>query len=407
MKVLSVSHSILLINSPHAGGQTYAYYMSQIAKNPNMELRVICMCDPMSANKEQFDAFHAKGTLLYTKGGVLRNVRRVLWDLYGRLTKKTALNSYYKYREYIKALKRQKREGYKPDIIILEWTQCVSLASECRKLYPNARLIASEHDVTFLSYERQAEALQHESSRYKHALTMAKRVKDEELKAICLCDKVMPHNEKDKQLLINNGIKENNIHTITAYYHNLNYIKRKEINHDILFWGAMSRPENYNAALWFINNVMPRLADTDVRFVVVGNKPNPVLLKCISDRVVITGFVENPDPYFERSLCLVAPLSIGAGIKVKILEALSSGIPVLTNQIGIEGIPAENGKSYFHCTTPEDYEIVIRKLLYGEIDTDSITKEATEVILNCFDLNQSAKDYINMLEGLVGLNGRH
>ena len=70
---------------------------------------------------------------------------------------------------------------------------------------------------------------------------------------------------------------------LTPYYHDMRNIKREKINHDILFWGAMYRAENYDAAIWFIDNVMPLLEDTDIRFIVAGNRP-PEILKSRKNR---------------------------------------------------------------------------------------------------------------------------
>ena len=72
------------------------------------------------------------------------------------------------------------------------------------------------------------------------------------------------------------------------------------------------------------------------------------------DVITVTGFVKEISKYFEQSLCLVAPLVLGAGIKIKVLEAMSAGLPVLTNQIGIEGIPAQNGIHYYYCERPQE-----------------------------------------------------
>lgn len=74
----------------------------------------------------------------------------------------------------------------------------------------------------------------------------------------------------------------------------------------------MSRPENYLSALWFINNVMPLLNDLNIRFIVLGSKPSDELKNIKSDKVIITGFVDNIEPYFESAMCLVAPLVLGS-----------------------------------------------------------------------------------------------
>ena len=103
---------------------------------------------------------------------------------------------------------------------------------------------------------------------------------------------------------------------------------------------------------------------------------------------------------------MAAPLLLGAGIKVKIIEALSSGVPVLTNDIGIEGIDAEDGKEYFHCEKPEEYEMVIRKIISGEIDTSVITSNAKRMIEEKYNLENSSKNYRERVYQLVENRGK-
>ena len=155
----------------------------------------------------------------------------------------------------------------------------------------------------------------------------------------------------------------------------------------------MNRIENSSSALWFIENVMPRLKDEDVKFTIIGNKPPQELVNKRSEKIVITGFVDDPAPYFENAMCLVAPLLLGAGVKVKIIEALSSGVPVITNDIGIEGIDANDGVEYLHATEPVEYENIIRKMISGEIDTNAISCNAVNLIRENYNLSKSFAQY--------------
>lgn len=113
--------------------------------------------------------------------------------------------------------------------------------------------------------------------------------------------------------------------------------------HSLLFWGAMSRRENSDAALAFLRDHFPRLQRKypDVRIYVVGSNPPKELSALATEAIIVTGFVDDPTPYFERAGLGIAPLSEGAGIKVKVLEMLRVGLPVLSSPIGAEGIAAD------------------------------------------------------------------
>ena len=401
MRILSISHSIPQKNAPHAGGNTYALYMKQIADDNDMQLDIIAMCSPGDEHKADFDYFKAHGEVILSKGGLLRNINRIIWDSYGRLLGKDVLNSYYKQKQYIKRLKNKKRNGYTPDVIILEWAQCVTLADECKKIFPNAKLLASEHDVMYLGVERKVQLVKGSFLKRKWALHRAAKAKKEELKKLMLCDIIMPHNPKDGKLLLENGIPSNKIHTIVPFFHNYCHTSRSDIRNDVIFWGAMGRIENEDAVIWFINNVMNRLDDTDVKFIVVGNKPSKKLLGYASDRIIITGYVETPEEYFEHALCLVSPLRMGAGIKIKIVEALSAGIPVLTNSIGIEGIRAADGISFYNCETGKDYERIIRHLIKCKDDLSKMMQREKDLINRDFDLEASKREYIAMIKNCL------
>ena len=160
----------------------------------------------------------------------------------------------------------------------------------------------------------------------------------------------------------------------------------------------MNRYENWASAIWFIENVFYNIPDKDVKFVIVGNKPSAKLLKYVNDRIIVTGFIDDIKPYFTDSLCVVAPLILGAGVKIKIIESLSAGIPVLTNEIGIEGINAVDGEDFFFCSEPEDYLQVITKLLNHQCDIQVMTKKSKSFIKKNYNLDNSASIFIDILK---------
>lgn len=387
MNILYLANSMPYDTIRHAGGKTFNYYVSNISSDKDNNIKVIGICNQEELKELRFKGENVELIPVLTKGSVFLNLQRIAFDIVGWIFGlKKCDKSFYK---YYKIKNELKELSFEPDVIVLEWTNMVLLYKTVKQRFPDAKLITSEHDVTYLGLERKGLS----------AKKLA-RAKKQELEALHNCDVVMPHNVKDKNLLVQDGIPEDKIHVIVPYYHNMGYIERKKLNHDILFWGAMYRPENYEAAIWFIENVMPLLEDLDVRFVVAGNRPPEKLKQYASSRVVITGFVENETPLFESSMCFVSPLLTGAGIKVKVIEALSAGIPILTNDIGIEGIPAVNGESYFHCEKPREYSRIIRELYNDEIDTEKLITMQRKVIAIHFNLEESYASYEEMLLNL-------
>lgn len=387
MNILYLSNAMPYNTIRHAGGKTFNYYFTNIVKDQNNRVKVIGICKEEEVKNLEEKGENAELIPILTKGNTFLNLKRVAYDMVGyALHLNKCDGSFYKYHQIKKELNNL---TFEPDIVVLEWTNMVLLYKTVKQRFPDAKLIASEHDVTYLGLQRKG----------LNAKKLA-RAKMQELEALQNCDVVMPHNVKDKNLLVQDGIPEDKIHVIVPYYHDMGYIERKKLNHDILFWGAMYRPENYEAAIWFIENVMPLLEDLDVRFVVAGNRPPEKLKQYASSQVVITGFVEDETPLFESSMCFVSPLLTGAGIKVKVIEALSAGIPILTNDIGIEGIPAVNGESYFHCEKPEEYSRIIHELYNNKIDTEKLTTNQRKVIAKHFNLEESYAGYEEMLLNL-------
>jgi len=262
-------------------------------------------------------------------------------------------------KEYAREVQK-KGEQY-PEIIILQWTQIIFLIKYIKKFFSNSKIISIEEDVSFLNFERR---IKDDENFIKKKLSVFRfnKLKRLELSVLNLSDLVVLNNHKDLLLLYDNNIPLKKLYELPIFFKSYQNIQRSNITNDILYYGDMARPENYNSALWFIDSVMPLLTDIDYRFIIVGAKPDKKLLRRQSDKVVITGFVKSIEPYFEKCRCMVAPLVLGAGVKVKILEAMSAGVPVLTNKIGIEGIYATDKKEYIHCETAKEYALSIKRL---------------------------------------------
>lgn len=388
MEVLYLSMVKPYKKVPNAGGQTFYYYIEALSRCEGINITLISKV--LDNEDDKCDIQNVNFIPIRNKKITILHPIRAIADVFSKINPYNRRGTTLRKSIYVQFENELKRINKTPDVVVLEFTQMLLMIDIVKKYFPNAKIFASEHDVSFLRCKREAENEKNIIKKIYKKIVYKTMLKYEIL-GLGMCDLVMPHNDKDKKLLLEKGISENKIFTLVPYY-NKSCIERNVNGNDILFYGAMSRKENYESAIWFINHVMPLLEDTDVRFIVVGANPVDELKKMQTEKVIVTGFVDSVMPYFEKCLCMVAPLLSGAGIKIKVIEAMVSGVPVLTNEIGIEGIPAIDKEDYVNCITPEQYAETIRNIMNGSIDTRKISESAKE-ISNKFNIKKSFDEY--------------
>ena len=203
-----------------------------------------------------------------------------------------------------------------------------------------AHTIVAEHDLTFQALERKRSAATG-VSRLWYGLEYA-RQKRWELAVLEQADEVIVPSDKDRLLLVREGIGNRKIQVqLPPIDPRYRQVVRSAIEPcSLLYWGAMDRAENDDAVRFFCREILPPLLEShpDATLYVVGANPSREVRALASERVVVTGFVEDPLEYFARCQVAVAPLRMGAGIKVKVLESLEAGMPVVASSVGAEGI---------------------------------------------------------------------
>ena len=122
---------------------------------------------------------------------------------------------------------------------------------------------------------------------------------------------------------------------------------------------------NIDAMTYFCGEIFPLIvnAEPDVRLRIIGSSPPGEIAALASDHVEVLGFVPEVKPFLETSAISIAPLRFGGGIKGKIGEAMSLGLPVVTTSTGIEGFGLQPGIDALVADNPGDFAGAVIRLL--------------------------------------------
>jgi glycosyltransferase involved in cell wall biosynthesis len=145
-------------------------------------------------------------------------------------------------------------------------------------------------------------------------------------------------------------------------------IDREHGSREVLTLGSLHYAPNAEGIRWFVRQVFPAIRERvgGVRLTIAGRNPPGDLLRAAKDSggtVSVTGYVENLEPLLRRSGVVVVPVLSGSGMRVRILEALSRGMPVVTTTIGAEGIEARPGTDLLVADEPEDFAAAVVRVL--------------------------------------------
>jgi glycosyltransferase involved in cell wall biosynthesis len=116
----------------------------------------------------------------------------------------------------------------------------------------------------------------------------------------------------------------------------------------LVFVGQMSYHANSEAALWFAREVWPSVRERhpEWRLTLVGSNPPPSLLALREQPgIEVTGTVPDVKPYYREALAAIVPLHTGGGTRLKILEAMAASVPVVSTELGAEGLPVVSGEN--------------------------------------------------------------
>jgi len=173
-------------------------------------------------------------------------------------------------------------------------------------------------------------------------------------------------------------------------------------NETLLFTGNMDYAPNVDAVVYFVREVLPIIHKSypATRFIIAGQRPVEKVLELASDKVSVTGFIDDLSAVYDSASVVVAPLRFGAGTQNKVLEAMAMGVPVVCSNIGFKGLGIESGEGAIMQTEKQAFANSVIELLSSEGKRRQVGEKGQEVIKNNFDWDAIAarlEDYFKEL----------
>ena len=165
------------------------------------------------------------------------------------------------------------------------------------------------------------------------------------------------------------------------------------VNGRILFTGNMSYAPNIDALHYFMVEIWPSVLDAfpEATFVIAGQKPGNWIQSLASDKVTVTGFVEDLAKEYASANVVISPLRIGAGTQNKVLEALSMNVPVVSTEVGYKGLGLETGEGVIVAKNPTGFSDGILKILNDHTFRSELGQKGGEKIRTRFSWQGIAK----------------
>ena len=192
--------------------------------------------------------------------------------------------------------------------------------------------------------------------------------------------------------VVPNGVDIENFHGGNA---------AQEVPYQIIFTGTMDYYPNTNAVLFFARRCWPliRAQVPGATWQIVGRNP-PVEVRRLAEQpgVTVTGTVPDVRPYLAASSVAIAPLQIGSGTRLKILEALAMRKAVVSTSVGYEGLSLVPGKHLIVADRPEEIARAIVTLMHHPGMREALGTAGREIVEAEYSWEQCGARLLRILE---------
>lgn len=292
------------------------------------------------------------------------------------------------------------------DIIQLE-TLFLSRYVDVIRKYSNCKIVLRCHNVEHLIWHRLAENTPSffKKNYFKYQSVKLKKYEKHHLN---LVDLLLPVSNEDLLMFRQMGLDiPSVVIPIGLDLEKYTFVKKRNTTTDTLdlcFIGTLDWLPNQNGLLWFLENVWPELSSKfpkGLRLHIAGRKVPYSIKSHSSSNVIIHGEVPDAVAFMKAYDVMIVPLFAGSGQRVKILEAMALGMPVITTSIGLEGIPVTDGKEVLMINDAAAFIRVTESILNHEIDMKTLGSKSRKFAIANFDQNSIGKQLIRTYQKIL------
>lgn len=272
------------------------------------------------------------------------------------------------------------------------------------KKYSKAKIVLRAHNVEFLIWERH---LKNEKSLIKrwYLSLQTQRLKNFEMNVLNDLDAIVTITDVDKDFFQELGYKKPIYTCITGvdvsiYKQKLSQtVKPKTVFH----FASMDWMPNQEAVEWFLNNCWQTIHKSvpDAKLVLAGRYMPDKLLKLNLPNVLVVEKVADSKMFYNENQIMLVPLLSGSGLRIKIIEGMAYGKPIVSTAIGAEGIKYTNGKNIMIANTPHEFSEAVIQLLTNDQMRLNLEKEAQLFAENEFDNKKVVSGLVDFYKSVL------
>lgn len=158
--------------------------------------------------------------------------------------------------------------------------------------------------------------------------------------------------------------------------------------HALVFTGTLDYRPNVDAAIWMSREIMPlvRRGCPDANLYLIGQRPCPAVCRLDGlPGVHVLGPVEDVRPYMAVASVYVVPVRYGGGVRLKVLEAMAMGKPVVSTRMGLEGIELKPNVHALVADAASDFALAVVSLLRDEERSRELSRLARMLVCEKYD----------------------